>query len=36
MKYGICSHMDGPEEYHAKWNKPDKDKYYMISLTGRI
>ena len=28
----ICSNMDGPRVYHTKWNKSDKDKYYMISL----
>ena len=24
--------MDGPREYHTKWNMSEKDKYYMISL----
>ena len=24
--------MDGPRDYHTKWNKPDKDKYHMLSL----
>ena len=28
----ICSHIDGPRDYHTKWSKPDKDKYHMISL----
>ena len=28
----ICSNMDGPRDYHAKWSKPDKGKYHMISL----
>ena len=23
----ICSNMDGPRDYHTKWNKADKDKY---------
>ena len=23
--------MDGPRDYHTKWNKSEKDKYYMIS-----
>ena len=22
----ICSHMDGPRDFHTKWNKSDKDK----------
>ena len=26
-----CSNMDGPRDYHTKWSKSDKDKYYMIS-----
>ena len=28
----ICSNMNRPREYHTKWSKPEKDKYYMISL----
>ena len=24
--------MDGPRDYHTKQNKPEKDKYHMISL----
>ena len=28
----ICSNMDGPKGYHAKWSKSDKDKYHMIPL----
>lgn len=31
-----CNNMDGPLWPYAKWNKSDKDKYDMISLTGRI
>ena len=31
-KNAICSNMDGPRCYHPKWNKSDKEKYYMISL----
>ena len=23
--------MDGPIDYHTKWSKSDKDKYYMMS-----
>ena len=25
----ICSNMDEPRDYHTKWSKSDKDKYYM-------
>ena len=28
----ICSNMDGPRDYHTKWSKSEKDKYYMISV----
>ena len=28
----ICSNMDGPGEYHSKWSKPVKDKYYLMLL----
>ena len=28
----ICDNMDRPRGHYAKWNKSDKDKYYMISL----
>ena len=28
----ICSDMDAARDYHTKWNKPEKHKYYMISL----
>ena len=29
----ICSNMDGPRDYHAKWSKSTKrDKYRMMSL----
>jgi len=24
--------MDGTKDYHAKWSKPDKDNYHMLSL----
>ena len=27
----ICSNIDGPRDYHTKWNK-QKDKYHMISF----
>ena len=32
----ICSNKGGPRDYHTKWNKLDKDKYYMMSLTYGI
>ena len=32
----ICSHVDGAREYYAKWNKSEKDKYHIISLTCGI
>ena len=28
----ICFSMNRPREYHAWWNKSDKDKYCIISL----
>ena len=28
--------LDGPRGHHAKWNKSDKDKYWMISLICEI
>ena len=30
--FAICSNMDGLGWYYAKWNKSEKDKYYMLSL----
>ena len=24
----ICSHMDGPREYHTKWSKQDRPREY--------
>ena len=30
--FAICNNMDGLGGCYAKWNKSDKDKYYMISL----
>ena len=32
----ICNNMAGSTEYNAKWNKSEKDKYFMISLICRI
>ena len=32
----IWSNTSGPRDDHIKWSKSDKDKYNMISLTGRV
>ena len=33
----ICNNMDdGPRRYYAKWDKSDRDKSHMISLTRGI
>ena len=33
----ICSNMDGPRNYHTKWNKTKKDKYHeIISMCNLI
>ena len=24
----ICSNMDGPRDYHTRWSKSEKDKYF--------
>ena len=32
----IYSNMDGPKDYHTKWSKSEKDKYYIISLISGI
>ena len=32
----IYSNTNGLREYHTKWNKSDKDKYYMTSLLCEI
>ena len=29
----ICDNMGRPRGYYAKWNKSEKEKYCMISLT---
>ena len=31
-KNAICSNMDGPRDYHTKWNKSDKDKSYITFM----
>ena len=28
----ICSNMDAPGDYHAKWNQTEKDKYHDYCL----
>ena len=32
----LYSNMDGPRDDHTERNKPDKDKYQVVSLTHRI
>ena len=32
----VCNFIDGPGEYYVKWNKPDTDKYCMISFIRGI
>ena len=32
----ICSNMDGPEDYHTKWSKSDKDKYKITNIWNLI
>ena len=34
--FTLCDSMDGSGECYTKWNKPEKDKYHMISLICRI
>ena len=34
--FAICNNMDGVGGYFAKWNKSEKDKHCMLSLTGGI
>ena len=36
MKSCLCHDMDGLGGHYAKWNKAEKDKYSMISLTHGI
>ena len=28
----IWNNMDGPKDYHTKWSKSDKDKYYILHM----
>ena len=30
----VCSNIDGPRNYHIKWSKSDKDKYYISLIYG--
>ena len=32
----ICEHIDGPQGHYARWNKSEKDKYYITSLIWGI
>ena len=32
LNNAICSHMDGPRDYHTKCSKSEKAKYRMVSL----
>ena len=29
----ICSNMDGPSDYHIKWNKPDRERQISYDIT---
>ena len=29
----ICSNMDGPKDYHAKWSKPDRERQVLYDIT---
>ena len=29
----ICSNMDGPRDYHAKWSKPDRERQISYDIT---
>ena len=32
----ICSNMDGTRDYHTKWSKSEKDKYYDITYLWNL
>ena len=32
----ICNNMDKTSKHYAKWNKLDKDRYHMLTLTCGI
>ena len=29
----ICSNMDGPRDYHTKWNKQDRERQISYNIT---
>ena len=29
----ICSNMDGPRDYHTKWNKSDRERQILYDIT---
>ena len=29
----ICSHMDGPRDYHTKWSKPERERQIPYDIT---
>ena len=29
----ICNNMDGPRDYHTKWNKPDRERELSYDIT---
>ena len=31
----FCSNMDGPRDYHTKWNKPDRERQISYDITHR-
>ena len=28
----ICNNMDGPRDYHTKWNKPDRERLISYDI----
>ena len=36
QNFAICKNMDGLGGHYAKWNKKEKDKYYMILLNTLV
>ena len=32
MSHAICSNMDGPRDYHKKWNKPERERQISYNL----
>ena len=33
MNNAICSNMDGPRDYHAKWSKSDRGRQISYNIT---